>query len=163
MSIYLIGMMGVGKTTVGKKLSDYLQYRFIDLDQAIEEHCKMSIAEIFEQYGEEYFRQVEEAVLKQTTTLSDVVVATGGGIVEIPGNCELLKLQQTFFLQGSIDLLWERVQKTTHRPLAVNRDVFEARYQRRASLYEDTAQVVIQVDHKMLNDIVAEMLYYLAK
>lgn len=77
--IFLTGMPGSGKSTLGKQLAGHLRYRFIDLDEAIEQEEGKTIAGIFQEKGENGFRQVESAVLKKHLTLQKVVVATGGG------------------------------------------------------------------------------------
>ncbi|MBE0651093.1 MAG: shikimate kinase [Bacteroidales bacterium] len=77
--IYLIGFMGAGKTTVGKKLADVLGYQFIDLDDYFEEHYKIDIQGFFDKYGEELFRNLEYERLLKTFEMKNVVVATGGG------------------------------------------------------------------------------------
>lgn len=77
--IYIIGFMGSGKTTAGKKISSALGWSFIDLDKVIEEHTGKTIAEIFEQYGEDHFRTVEATLLRTLDLQTDSVVSTGGG------------------------------------------------------------------------------------
>lgn len=79
MKIFLIGFMGSGKTTIGKKLANYLKYDFIDLDKLIESKAGMSIVNYFELHGEEAFRQLEQDVLKNTGYPENVIIATGGG------------------------------------------------------------------------------------
>ena len=79
MKIFLTGFMGCGKSTIGKKLAAYLRYDFTDLDKLIEKEAGMSIAEYFEKYGEERFRELERDVLQQGTFADNTVVATGGG------------------------------------------------------------------------------------
>lgn len=77
--LYIIGFMGSGKTTAGKKLASMLGWSFIDLDKKIEEHTGEKIAELFSLYGEDYFRNVEAEVLRKLKTLTDTVISTGGG------------------------------------------------------------------------------------
>jgi len=77
--IYLIGFMGVGKTTLGKKLARQLGYRFVDLDDFFETKYKVEIHQFFEKYGEALFRELENKQLKKTFAMENVVVATGGG------------------------------------------------------------------------------------
>lgn len=77
--VYLIGFMGSGKSTAGKKLASLLKWSFIDLDKQIEEHTGKSIPEIFSQEGEEYFRLVESELLKNTGSRNNTIVSTGGG------------------------------------------------------------------------------------
>lgn len=77
--IYLIGFMGAGKSTVGKKLAAALGYRFLDLDDFFEEHYKINIQTFFEKYGEKLFRSLEHERLLKTFDMKEVVIATGGG------------------------------------------------------------------------------------
>ena len=79
MKIFLVGFMGSGKSTIGRKLALYLQYHFIDLDKLIENKAGMSISEYFSEYGEDRFREFESAVLQQTVFPENVIIATGGG------------------------------------------------------------------------------------
>lgn len=98
MRIYLIGMPGVGKTTVGKKLAEKLSYQFIDLDDYIEQKAMMFVDEIFSLYGEEYFRALEANCLDELTNNENVVIACGGGVIKnisnkakMQGKCIYLK------------------------------------------------------------------------
>ncbi|MBN1253078.1 MAG: AAA family ATPase [Bacteroidales bacterium] len=77
--IYLIGFMGSGKTSVGKKLARKLEYDFIDLDSEIQKYVNQSVSEYFDKYGEERFRIIEQKILRDTFRLSKTVIATGGG------------------------------------------------------------------------------------
>ena len=77
--VYIIGFMGCGKSTAGKKLASVLNWSFIDLDRKIEAHAGMTIPEIFSKHGESFFREVESEVLRSFQTLSEVVISTGGG------------------------------------------------------------------------------------
>lgn len=79
MRIYLIGFMGSGKTTLGKRLARRLEYDFVDLDQEVESECGLNVAEIFSKFGEEKFRQLEQQKLHATALKTNLVVATGGG------------------------------------------------------------------------------------
>lgn len=79
MKVFLIGFMGSGKTTIGKKLANYLKYDFIDLDKLIESKAGMSIVDYFELHGEQAFRELEKDVLQKTEYPENVIIATGGG------------------------------------------------------------------------------------
>jgi len=79
MRVFLIGFMGSGKTTIGKKLANYLKYNFIDLDKLIESRTGMSIVNYFELYGEEAFRKYEREILQETDFPENLIIATGGG------------------------------------------------------------------------------------
>ena len=91
MRIILIGFMGVGKTSVGKKLAKKLEVDFIDTDCEIEKYANRTIPDIFEIYGETYFRGLETKVLKDLIQKDDIVISTGGGIITSKENREILK------------------------------------------------------------------------
>ncbi|OQY09559.1 MAG: hypothetical protein B6I29_03115 [Marinitoga sp. 4572_148] len=115
MPIYLVGMMGSGKTTIGKLLSEILNKKFIDLDYEIEKKEKKSIKEIFAQKGEEYFRNIESEILEKTEN-EDAIISTGGGIILKEKNRNILKKYKTLFLYVSVEELIKRTE-TENRPL----------------------------------------------
>ncbi|MFI3330334.1 MAG: shikimate kinase [Rikenellaceae bacterium] len=90
MVVFLIGYMGCGKSTIGKKLSSLLGWKFVDMDHAIEQEQGMSIAQIFEQKGELAFREMEREWLKKQAVGENEIVATGGGVPCFNGNMELI-------------------------------------------------------------------------
>ncbi len=117
-NIYLIGLMGVGKTTIGKQVAKALQRPFFDSDKVIEECMGVDIPTIFSYEGEEGFRMREQAVIKDLTSLSGIVMATGGGSVIKPENREALKNSGfVVYLHCSIDKILYRTRHDTQRPL----------------------------------------------
>ena len=98
MNIFLIGMMGSGKSSVGYFLSKYLHNTFYDLDKEVEKRFNLSIKDIFSEYDEELFRKEENALLKEVDTSSNVIISTGGGIVLLEENRKILKNHKTYFL-----------------------------------------------------------------
>jgi shikimate kinase len=90
-NIYLIGMMGSGKTTIGKYLAQDLNYRFVDTDQTIEAKEKKPITKIFQESGETNFRKLETKILEKLSVDTHSVIATGGGIVEQRNNWDYLR------------------------------------------------------------------------
>lgn len=117
-NIYLIGLMGAGKTTIGRQLAKALQWPFYDSDKAIEESTGVDIPTIFEFEGENGFRLREQKMLQQLTALSGIVLATGGGAILSEHNRVLLKNHGfVVYLQCSVERILERTRKDTQRPL----------------------------------------------
>jgi shikimate kinase len=122
MKIFLTGLMGVGKTTIGKKLAACLQLPFIDLDRYIEQQKNMSVADLFAYFGENYFRQAEQACLQQIIQQESFVLACGGGTPCFYENMALMNANGvTIFLDASPAFIASRVkQSKTQRPLFKN-------------------------------------------
>lgn len=117
-NIYLIGLMGAGKTTIGKQLAKALGLPFYDSDKAIEESTGVDIPTIFEFEGEEGFRDREQKMLQKLTQLKGIVLATGGGAILRENNRNLLKENGfVVYLQCSVDRIMERTRRDTQRPL----------------------------------------------
>ncbi|MDJ1492839.1 shikimate kinase [Cytophagaceae bacterium DM2B3-1] len=132
MNIYLIGMPGSGKTTLGKRLAKTLGFSFTDLDIVLAEQEKMPVTEIFAQKGESYFRQAESECLKGTLQLQKSVIATGGGTPCFFDNMAWMNEHGiTIFLDVSTDELVKRLTSsedaTQKRPLFANKSVEELR------------------------------------
>lgn len=116
-NLYLVGMMGAGKTTVGRKLANRLGYRFLDTDALIEQTAGKPITELFAQAGEAAFRALETQVLAQVSAHTCLVVATGGGIVTQPMNWSYLRHGIVIWLDVPIPVLVSRLSGDTSRPL----------------------------------------------
>ncbi|EEH52164.1 uncharacterized protein MICPUCDRAFT_7901, partial [Micromonas pusilla CCMP1545] len=108
-SVFLVGMMGTGKSSVGKKLAAELGYNFFDTDEIIESVTKMTIPEIFAEEGEDGFREIETQILAEIASYKKCVVATGGGIVKRKANWMHLRNGIVLCLSGSAKLLARRV------------------------------------------------------
>ena len=116
--VVLVGMMGVGKSTVGRKLAALLHLPFVDADEAIVEAAKMSITEMFDQFGEDNFRDGERRVIARLLDNGPSVLATGGGaFVQAPTRALILDRGLPVWLDADIDTLVERVSRNTKRPL----------------------------------------------
>ena len=121
--IVLVGMMGTGKSTVGKRLAHRLGLGFVDADEEIEQAAGMSIAEIFERFGEPYFRDGERRVIARLLDHAGHVVATGGGaFAQEPTRRLILDRGLAVWLDAEIEVLTERVRRRDHRPLLRGRD-----------------------------------------
>lgn len=167
--IALVGPMGAGKSSVGRRLSGVLGCSFIDLDEAIEQYTKQSIAEIFSESGEAEFRSIEHQQLEAFSTSSSVqsvVLATGGGIVETPQNRALLeKHWYTVWLDSDVQTLAKRVEQDSNiRPLLQQQrgPLLEQRLQelvsRRAPWYQQVARVRVQVAGLTVEEVVNRLL-----
>lgn len=116
--IVLVGMMGVGKTSVGRKLAQLLSLPFADADEAIEEAAQMSVAEIFERFGEDYFRDGERRVIARLVAEGPNVIATGGGaFVQEETRTLVLERGIAVWLDADVGTLVERVKRKDTRPL----------------------------------------------
>jgi shikimate kinase len=123
LNLYLVGMMGAGKSAVGRPLAQSLGYRFLDADTTLEETAGRSIPEIFADAGEEGFRALESAVLNELACWHSLVVATGGGVVTRPENWGHLRQGVVIWLDAPEAVLLERLQgDPTPRPLLADAD-----------------------------------------
>lgn len=136
-TIYLVGFMGSGKSTVGKRLAETLGVPFVDLDDDIEAAAGRSIADIFTADGEAAFRDAEHAALRERARRKDAaVVALGGGAFTFARNRELLQgAGHTVWLDCSYELAHRRVSGFEHRPLAKDPIRFRALYDQRVADY----------------------------
>ena len=162
MNIYLMGMMGSGKSTVGKTLSQQLGKPFIDLDLEIEQSTGKTISEIFENDGAEHFRNIESNQLQQH---SDSIVACGGGIILKEENRVIIKENgKAILLTASIPELSNRLSASANRPLLTDDNMEETLtklWLERQLLYFSTADYTIETDGKTPEKITEEILYLL--
>ena len=121
--IVLVGLMGVGKSTVGRRLANRLRVPFVDADTAIEQAAGMSIPEIFEHYGEPYFRDGERRVIARLVDGRPKVIATGGGaFINDETRALILEQATAIWLNASPEVLAERVKRRDTRPLLRGKD-----------------------------------------
>ena len=117
-NIVLIGLMGVGKSTIGKALANVLNYNFIDIDEEIVKQENMSINDIFAKKSETYFRKLETQIIKKFAGQKNAVISLGGGAFEKAVNREvLLNSGKVFYLCADVDTLYERIKTDSSRPL----------------------------------------------
>jgi shikimate kinase len=121
--IVLIGLMGAGKTTVGRRLAQRLNLPFVDADEEIEAAAGMTITEIFQMFGEEYFRDGERRVIARLIDGSPKVIATGGGaFMNERTRALILDKTTAVWLEADLDTLVDRVRRRSTRPLLKDRD-----------------------------------------
>jgi len=146
-NIYLVGLMGAGKTTVGRMLARRLKLRFVDSDHEIETRCGVKIPVIFEIEGEAGFRSREAQVLAELTALEGSILATGGGVVLSEENRRLLAARGTVvYLRATPEHLYERVRQDRNRPLLATGDPLarlRSLYAERDPLYRSIADLVV--------------------
>ncbi len=146
-SLYLVGMMGSGKTSTGRPLAERLGYGFVDADAVIEQAAGCSIPEIFERDGEAGFRSLESQVLNAISQRHSLVVATGGGVVTMPENWGLLHSGIVIWLDVVSEQLLQRLKAdSTVRPLLQNDDpeaALNALLNERRPLYAEADLTVV--------------------
>ncbi|ESQ82715.1 hypothetical protein AEAC466_16380 [Asticcacaulis sp. AC466] len=139
-TVALVGLMGVGKTTIGRRLADQFGLPFVDADEEIEKAAGQSIADIFASYGEKGFRDGEQRVISRLLDAPVQILATGGGALTHPLTRENLKAKAiTLWLKTDIKVLARRVANRPHRPLLRDRnpiDVLKEHVKTRYPLYE---------------------------
>ena len=157
-NIILIGFMGCGKSSVGIRLSYQLRRTMIDTDKWIEQRQKKSISQIFQESGEEAFRQMETECLKELIRTADrQIISVGGGLPMREENHELLKeLGRVFYLKVTPETVYERVKNDTTRPLLQVEDPMErirTLMEKRAPVYEACADVILEASDLTLEEI----------
>ncbi|WP_256208477.1 shikimate kinase [Nitrosospira briensis] len=147
-NIFLVGMMGAGKTTIGRLLAGFLKKTFYDSDREIQKRTGVSIPLIFEIEGEAGFRKRETEMLSELVKTRNIVLATGGGAVLSAQNREMLKQSGTvIYLRATVDDLWRRTRQDKNRPLLQTQDprtkLLEL-YGQRDPLYQETAHIIVE-------------------
>lgn len=156
-SIFLVGLMGAGKTSAGRALARRLGKSFYDSDHEIEKRTGVAIPVIFEIEGEAGFREREAAVLRELAGLPDIVLATGGGAVLREDNRRILRAGGTvIYLRALPNDLWLRTRHDRNRPLLQTADplaTLEKLYAERDPLYRETAHVVVDSGRQSLRTL----------
>ena len=161
--IVLIGMMGAGKSSVGRALARRLDRELIDSDEMIVAREGRSIREIWRDDGEPAFRELEAEVLADAIAApTRSIVAAAGGVVLSEANRAVLKGDgaHVVWLLADVELLLERVRNGMHRPLLDDdpEGTLRAMYEERADLYQDVADAIVSVDHRSINDVAGAVL-----
>ncbi len=161
-NVFLVGMMGAGKTTAGRMLARRLKRTFLDSDQEIERRCGVKVPVIFEIEGEAGFRQREAAVIAELTAREDVVLATGGGAVLAEANRRHLAARGTvIYLHAPPPALYERVRQDRNRPLLATGDPLarlHELYAVRDPLYREIADVVVDTGRQSAQTLARQLL-----
>jgi shikimate kinase len=158
--IFLIGFMASGKSTVGPLLAQRLDRPFIDIDPAIEARTKLTIAELIAREGEDYFRQIETELLRETAQGELAVIAPGGGAITRAENRELMANCGTLvWLDTPFELCWLRIQNDqTIRPLAPDRSSARARYDQRLPIYRLNSLRIVTREDQTPDQIIEEII-----
>ncbi len=161
-NIFLVGPMGAGKTTIGRRLAEALGMDFADSDQEIEARTGATIPWIFDVEGEAGFRKREKAVIDELTRRPNLVLATGGGAVLDPENRRHLQARGTvIYLHASLDELLARTRKDRNRPLLQTADPrarLETLLREREPLYREVADIVFETGQRGIRQAVHALL-----
>lgn len=144
--IYIVGMPGAGKSTLGKYLAHALKWDFVDADRVLEKKCGASISWIFELEGESGFRTRESTQLQELSQLARSVISTGGGVILAPENRDVMKKTGiVLYLRASFDTLFERVARDDSRPLLAQNTEQNLRQllEFREPIYQELADITI--------------------
>ena len=157
-NIFFVGLMGAGKTTIGRLLAKHLDMTFYDTDHEIERRTGVNIPLIFEVEGEAGFRKREVAVIEELSQMKNIVLATGGGAVLMQENRENLKKNGTvIYLRANVHELWLRTRNDKNRPLLQNGDPhakLEKLFAERDPLYRAVASIILDTGDQPVNAIV---------
>lgn len=161
-NIILVGMMGAGKTTIGKALASSLDKEFADSDHEIQERTGVKIPVIFEIEGETGFRKRESETLLELTRKRNIILATGGGAVLHPGNRQLLRQNGiVIYLRASVGDLYRRTRHDKNRPLLQTQNLYarlNELYQQRDALYRETAHIIIDSGKQGIRFLVQKLI-----
>lgn len=161
-NIFLIGFMGAGKSTIAKALCKELQMQLVEMDARIVEEQGMSINDIFAQYGEDHFRDIESQLILTLGEEGNTIVSCGGGVVVRPQNIEFMKKSgKVVFLSATPETIYERVKNSTDRPILnghMNVEYIAELMEKRRALYEAAADTRIDTDGKSRSVICKEII-----
>jgi shikimate kinase len=166
-NIFLVGMMGAGKTTLGKALARRLQREFVDTDRLLVERTGVAVATIFEIEGEAGFRRRESAILVELSQRDDCVVATGGGAILSADNRRVMREGGTVvYLRARLESLWERTRQDTSRPLLRTPDpkkTLADLLEQRDPLYREAAHIIVDTGSQGASTLVSRVVTALSQ
>ena len=161
-NVFLVGFMGAGKTTIASELERKLEMNRVEMDDMISKKQGMSISEIFDEYGETYFRNLESNCLIELQKIKQSIVSCGGGVVMRDDNAEHMKKNgRVVLLQASPQTILDRVKDSNERPILnghMNVEYIEKLLEKRKEKYRTIADVTINTDHKTESEIVDEII-----
>ena len=165
-SIFLIGMMGCGKSKSGQKLAEILSYKYIDLDLLIEKLTKKSINQIFNDEGEENFRELETNCLKEAIKIPSLVISTGGGIVTQPINWGILRQGIIIWIDVNKDVVLKRLQNDIENRPLLQKDnldnLYTSIFESRKNLYSQ-ADIRVQINNENIDEVSKKISYAIYK
>ena len=165
-SIFLIGMMACSKSETGPKLAKFLKYKYVDLDSFVEKLAKKSINQIFNDQGEEYFREIETKCLKETIKIPSLVISTGGGIVVKPENWGILRQGIIIWIDTNKEIAIQRLKNDIeNRPLLHGADLnnlYISIFHSRKNLYSQ-ADLRIEVSNENADEVAKKIVYGIYK
>lgn len=155
----IVGYMGSGKTTIGRLVAAGLKWEFVDLDSAVVKRAGLAIPEIFEQFGEPYFREIErEVLLSALEGTPEQVISCGGGVVVDPHNREQLLNVKTVFLYEDLQVMYRRTRRG-RRPLrGANYEAFARRYIERLPYYMEVAELEVEAAGRRPESVAREVI-----
>ncbi|HSQ33460.1 MAG TPA: shikimate kinase [Peptostreptococcaceae bacterium] len=166
-NIVIIGFMAAGKTTIGRELSKKLDFAFIDTDIEIEKNEKMKISDMFEKKGEDYFRNLETKILKDSINKKNIILSTGGGIIVRKVNIPILKNIGTIvWLNGNRKTIIEHLKcSDIDRPLLRDPNNIEEKIDellsKRYDIYKQSCDLEININDKNIQEVTSEILFKL--
>ena len=159
--IFLIGMMGSWKSTVGRKLAQKINLNFIDTDNEVELRLSKSIVDIFRNDGETYFRKIESEVFREITKDGSKIISTGGGIILMPENRLILNTKgHTIYLKARPEVLANRISNIGKRPLLNSSPLVEQLsniFYKRKSLYIEVAHFTLDTELMTANEVTEKL------
>ena len=155
--IFIVGFLGAGKSTLVRNLGQLFHRSYVDTDRMAERLACKSVCDIFEQDGEEAFREVELRVLARLKQRKSLLVSCGGGIIELPESCALMhEMGSVVFLDGDLDDSLRQIQHPEKRPDLGTVEEAAELYEHRRPLYERAADYVIDIRGKTFEQVAAE-------